>query len=72
MNEEKNNGLSYFFNNYGGAIIGGLIALVLCFTELYKILVCIVIVLAGVIIGNYVQKNKSKVKEKLKQLIDRF
>ena len=56
---------------YGGAIIGGIIALLLCFTELYKLLLYIVIILAGVIIGSYVQKNKTKVKEKLKEFIDK-
>ncbi len=77
-NNEKNfnyyqeNSFNYFVSKYGGAVIGGLIALILCFTELYKILVSIVIVLAGVVIGNYVQKNKSNVKEKLKQFIDKF
>ena len=48
---------------YGGAIIGGIIALILCFTELYKILLHLVIILGGVIVGNYIQKNKTKVKE---------
>ncbi len=64
--------LNKFVSQYGGAVIGGLIALILCFTKLYKILVFIVIVLAGIIIGNYVQKNKSTVKEKLKHFIDKF
>ena len=56
---------------YGGAIIGGIVALLLCFTELYKVLLYIVIILAGVIIGNYVQKNKPRLKEKLKEFIDK-
>ena len=68
----EENSLNQFVAKYGGGIIGGLIALILCFTELYKILVSIVIILSGVFIGNYVQKNKSNVKEKLKQFIDRF
>lgn len=66
--EQKN----VFLSQYGGAIIGGLIALLLCFTEIYKFLLYIVIVLAGVFIGNYVQKNKLKVKEVLKDFIDKF
>ena len=70
--DNNNNGLSNFISKYGGAVIGGLIALILCFTQLYKVLVCILVVLAGVFLGNYVQKNKSNVKEKLKQLIDKF
>ncbi len=57
---------------YGGAIIGGLIALILCFTQLYKLLVCLILVCVGVFVGNYVQKNKTDVKEKLKEFIDKF
>ena len=64
-NEKK--GFNAFIKEYGGAVIGGLIALILCFTEFYKTLV-----LAGIFVGNYVQKNKPNVKEKLKQLIDKF
>lgn len=85
MNDNQNNNSNRNINNefedknfnglvakYGGAFIGGLVALILCFTELYKILVCIVIVCLGIFIGNYVQKNKSNVKEKLKEFIDKF
>ena len=55
MNEK--NSLKELFENYGGAIMGGIIALILCFTRIYTILV---------------YKNKSSVKEKLKEFIDRF
>mgnify|MGYP003292254085 CR=1 FL=1 len=73
MNENnKENILNMLISNYAGAVIGGLIALILCFTELYRILIYIVIVLAGAFLGNYVQKNKSNVKEKLKAFIDKF
>ena len=58
--------------NYGGAIIGGLVALILCSTGLYKLLVTVVVVIAGVFLGNYIQKNKTAVKEKLKEFIDKF
>lgn len=71
-NENKKNDLVDICANYGGAIIGGLIALILCFTGLYKLLVTIVVVFAGVFLGNYIQKNKSAVKEKLKEFIDKF
>ncbi len=70
--ENENNNLNTLINKCGGAIIGGLIALILCFTELYKLLVYLVIVLAGAFLGNYVQKNKANVKEKLKEFIDKF
>lgn len=72
MDENNDNKLNLFIKQYGGAIIGGLIALILCFTDLYKLLVYIVIVLAGAFLGNYVQKNKTNVKEKLKEFIDKF
>lgn len=73
MNDDNDKkGLNAFIAEYGGAVIGGLIALILCFTEFYRLLVFIVIVLAGIFVGNYVQKNKPNVKEKLKQLIDKF
>ena len=44
---ENENNFNTFINKCGGAIIGALIALILCFTELYKLLVYLVIVLAG-------------------------
>ena len=47
---------------YTGAIIGGVIALILCFTRVYRLLLYIVIILAGIFIGNYVQNNKEKLK----------
>ena len=71
-NENKKIDLVDICANYGGAIIGGLIALILCFTGLYKLLVTIVVVFAGVFLGNYIQKNKSAVKEKLKEFIDKY
>ena len=69
-NDKKD--LNEFVAKYGGATIGGIVALKLCFSQLYKLLVCIVIVLVGIFVGNYVQKNKDSVKEKLKEFIDRF
>ena len=70
-NENKKIDLADICANYGGAIIGGLVALLLCFTGLYKLLVTIVVVIAGVFLGNYIQKNKTVVKEKLKDFIDK-
>lgn len=69
--KDSNNNFAKFFKEYGGALIGGLIALILCFTEIYRALLYVVIVLAGVVIGNYVQKNKENVKTKLKEFIDK-
>ena len=71
-NENNENKLNLFIKQYGGAVIGGLIALILCFTGIYELLIYMVIVLAGAVLGNYVQKNKPNVKEKLKAFIDKF
>lgn len=71
-NENNENRINLFIKQYGGAVIGGLIALILCFTGIYELLIYIVIVLAGAVLGNYVQKNKPNVKEKLKAFIDKF
>ena len=71
-NENNENKLNLFIKQYGGAVIGGLIALILCFTGIYELLIYVVIVLAGAVLGNYVQKNKPNVKEKLKAFIDKF
>ena len=71
-NENNENKINLFIKQYGGAVIGGLIALILCFTGLYELLIYIVIVLVGAVLGNYVQKNKPNVKEKLKAFIDKF
>ena len=47
-----------FFQKYGGAIIGGVIATVLAFTSFYKYMLAIVFVIFGICAGNYIQKNK--------------
>lgn len=61
-----------FVQEYRGAIIGGAIAILILLTGLYKLVVGIVLVCLGIFVGNYVQKNKYEVKEKLKNFIDRL
>ena len=55
-----------------GAVIGGLIAIIIACTGLWKLLIAVAVIIAGFWIGNYVQKNKEKVKDFLRKLIDRF
>lgn len=69
---EDENKLNIFVSKYGGATIGGIIALLLCITGIYKFLFCVIIILLGMFAGNYIQKNKVDVKEKLKNFIDKF
>lgn len=64
--------INRYVAHYGGATIGGVIALLLCITGIYKLLFCIIVILVGMFIGNYIQKNKIDVKQKLKDFIDKF
>lgn len=64
-------GLKNFWNNYKGAIIGAVIAILILTTRLYMLIISIILIVMGAIIGNYVQQNKFEVKERLKNLIDR-
>ena len=61
-----------FINQYKGAIIGVILAIVLLITRLYDVIIGILIILAGAFVGNYVQQNKDDVKAKLKKFIDRM
>lgn len=70
INEDKS--LNGFIQKYLGAIIGGVVAILLCFTQLYKLVIILAVIAAGIILGNYIQKNKDDVKDKLKNLIDKF
>ena len=40
--------------------------------KIYQILVGCLIIVAGVLIGNYVQQNKEKVKDGIRRLVDRW
>ena len=67
MGEIKN-----FFIKFRGAILGGLIAVIALVLNLHRIVIGALIIIAGIIIGNYVQHNKEIVKEKLKTYIDKL
>ena len=67
MREFKN-----FLIEYRGAIIGGLVALIALILNLHKILLWILVLLAGIFAGNYIQRNKEVVKDKLKTYIDKL
>jgi len=72
INFDDESKFNKFVSLYGGATIGGVIALLLCVTGIYKFLFCVVIILVGMFIGNYIQRNKIDVKQKLKDFIDKF
>ena len=64
--------LKDFWNNYKGAIIGIIIAILILITKLYNLRVAIILIVMGAFVGNYVQQNKQYVKDKIKQFIDRM
>ena len=66
------NGFKEFWNNYKGAIIGVVIAVLILITRLQDLIVAIVVLVLGALIGNYVQQNKDDVKSKLKNFIDKM
>lgn len=65
-----------FCDKYGGAVIGFLIglglAILLLFTNLYKLIIGIALIILCIYLGNYVQQNKESVKEKTKNFIDKL
>ena len=66
------NDFKKFCLEHKGGIIGGLIAIIIACTGLVRLLVGVVIIIFGIWLGNYVQKNKDYVKEKLKNFIDKM
>ena len=64
--------INKFIKDYCGAIIGGLVAVLILCTGLYKLVFGIILITIGIFVGNYVQKNKDDVKDKLKKFIDKM
>lgn len=61
-----------FMSQYGGMIIGVIVAILLLCTQLYKLIIGIILVFVCGYAGNYIQHNKFEVKEKLKNFIDKL
>ncbi len=61
-----------FWNQYKGAIIGIIVAILILITRLRDLILAIVILALGAFIGNYIQQNKEDVKTKLKKFIDKM
>ena len=61
-----------FWNQYKGAIIGIIVAILILITRLHDLILAIVILVLGAFIGNYIQQNKEDVKTKLKRFIDKM
>lgn len=66
------NALKDFWNSYKGAILGVVVSILIILTNLYKLIVAIILLVLGAFVGNYIQQNKQIVKDRLKNFIDRF
>ena len=64
--------MKQIWDQYKGAIIGGLIGVLILCTQLYRLIIDIILIAIGVFVGNYVQYNKYDVKEKIKKFIDKL
>ena len=67
MEEIKN-----FLIKYRGAIIGGIISVLLLLTRLYDLIMGVVLIGIGIYAGNYVQLNRDKIKDTLRKIIDKL
>ena len=72
MNENDPKSFAWYINEYKGAIIGGVIALLFIATGLSKLVIGLAVLAIGVFLGYYIQNNKDKVKDMLRGLIDKF
>ena len=61
-----------FLKEYSGAIIGALVAIVILCTNLYRLNIGVILIAVGMFVGNYVQRNKYEVKEKIKKFVDKM
>lgn len=66
------NKFAEFFKNNLGFVVGVIIGILVILFKLTDFIINIIIVLAFGFLCEYVQKNKPKVKTKLKNLIDKF
>ena len=66
------NNFKDFWNQFRGAIIGVIIAILILITGLDKLILAIVVIAIGAFVGSYVQRNKEDVKAKLKNFIDKM
>lgn len=64
--------MKQIWGQYKGAIIGGIIGVIILCTQLYRLIIGIILIAIGMFVGNYIQYNKYDVKEKLKKIIDKM
>lgn len=66
------NDLKKFMSEYGGMIIGIIVAIVLLLTKFYLLIISIILIVVCGYAGHYFQHNKDNVKDRLKNFIDKL
>ena len=66
------NDFKKFMSEYGGMIIGIIVAIVLLLTKFYLLIIAIILIVVCGYAGHYFQNNKDNVKDKLKDFIDKL
>lgn len=61
-----------FFSNYGGFIIGIIVGIIVVAFGIIDAILTIAVIVGFGLLGAYIQKNKNKVKEVLKNLIEKW
>lgn len=61
-----------FISDYRYPIIGFVIAILLIATGIYKLIIPMALIIGGIYIGFYFQKNKDELKEKIKDFVDKL
>ena len=61
-----------FFSHYGGFIIGIIVGIIVVAFGIIDAILTIAVIVGFGLLGAYIQKNKNKVKEVLKNLIEKW
>ena len=70
---DNSNDFVKFLIAHKGAIIGGLIGIIIAFTGIMvNIIIPLVTIIFGIWAGEYIQRNKEKVKDFLRKLVDKM
>ena len=72
MKGTKMDNFKDFMIEYRGAIIGAIVAILTLIFQIHKFVIGCLIIIAGILLGNYIQRNKETVKEKIRKVLDRW
>ena len=61
-----------FLMKYMCAIIGTIVAIIALVLQIHKFLIACIIIIAGALVGNYIQQNKDSIKDKIKRVVEKW